>query len=238
MHAPSLRRLPDVSLASVSLSSCGLASLGHRISRSPVPPYPNAQFCELHDSTVTSLSGSPSPTIHPTPPPPAQRAPRCASVRIAFVSSRVVGSVCVWCMLRHGSYGRVLHLVWRLCRVAHWLSRTTLRAYCWLPATRCYPHTKCGSAVCFLLHLACARVLLHAVCCLLHVFRWMRCPLLAVFCAVSAACRRPPVSFLPCCLLSVARCRLSSPRCLLSVACCTLPVACCVACRECSLHIA
>ncbi len=146
MHAPSLRRLPDVSLASVSLSlhptwSC---EFGTSDFAGSVPPYPNAQFCELHDSTVTSLSGSPSPTIHPTPPPPAQHARRCASVWISFASSRtlhfllrVVGSVGVCCMLRHGSYGRVLHLVWRLCRVAHRLSSTILRAYSWLPAARC-----------------------------------------------------------------------------------------------------
>jgi hypothetical protein len=41
--------------------------------------------------------------------------------------------------------------------------------------------------VSFLMHLACARVLLHVVCCLMHVVCCMRCLLFAGFCAVSAA---------------------------------------------------
>ena len=72
--------------------------------------------------------------------------PRCASVRISFVSSRtlhcllrVVGSVCVWCMLRHGSYGRVLHLVCGVCAVLRTGCRVQFYAHtvgCPLPAAR------------------------------------------------------------------------------------------------------
>ncbi len=150
-------------------------------------------------------------------------APRCASFRISFVSSRtlhcllrVVGSVWVCRMLRHVSY--VASCVWRLCHVAHWVSSTMLRAHCWVSAAPCSPHTKCGSAVCFRLHLACARVPLHVVCCPLHVVCWMRCLLHAVFCAVSALCRMVPVV---CCL--VACCPLHAVCCLFQVAvCCQL----------------
>ena len=181
------------------------------------------------------MAGAASPTQH--------RGARASGFLSSHLSSRalhcllrVVGFVCVCCMLRHRSY--VASCVRRLCRVAHWLSRPMLRACCWLCAARCSPHTKCGGAVCFLWHLACARVLLHVVCCLLHGICWMRCLLVAVFCAVSAVCRMLPCRLLPCCLLSVARCLLSFPRCLWSVACCILHAALRVACRCYSLRIA
>jgi hypothetical protein len=122
------------------------------------------------------------------------------------------------------------------------LSHTMLRACCWVCAVRCSPHTKYGSAACCLLHLACARILLHVVCYLLHGVCCMlpvaRCRLFAVCCAMSAGCCVPHAArcLLPCCVLSVARRLLSSPRCLLHAG--TLPVAgcllhgiCCVACR-------
>jgi hypothetical protein len=137
------------------------------------------------------------------------------------------------CRLRHRSYGDVASCVRRLCRVAHWLSHTMLRACCWVCAVRCSPHTKYGSAACWLLHLACARVLWHVVCCLLHVVCCMlpvaRCRLFAVCCAMSAVCCLLSVvcCLLPCCVLFVARRLLSFPRCLVHVArcCCPLSVA-------------
>ena len=94
------------------------------------------------------------------------------------------------CCVLHRSYGDVASCVRRLCRVAHWLSHTVLRAWCWLCADRCSPHTKYGSAACCMLQLACARVLLHVVCCLLHGVCCMlpvaRCRWFAVCCAMSA----------------------------------------------------
>jgi hypothetical protein len=129
-------------------------------------------------------------------------------------------------MLRHRTY--VASCAWRLCRVAHWVSRTMLRACCCLSAARCSPHTKCGDAVCFLLHLACARVLLHAVCCLMHVVCCMLCPV-----SPSSARCLPHVAVLPCCL--VAGCLLpvvnglsQIPRCMLHAARCPLHAACCM----------
>ncbi len=128
----------------------------------------------------------------------------------------------------------MLHLVRgvRVCRVAHWLSHTVLRACCWVCAVRCSPHTKYGSAACCLLHLACARVLLYVVCCLLHVVCCMlpvaRCRLIAVCWAMSAVCCMPVACcLLPFCALSVARRLLSFPRCRLhaDVARCPLSVA-------------
>ena len=113
-----------------------------------------------------------------------------------------------------------------------------LRACCWLSAARCSPHTECGGAVCLLLHFANARVLLHVVCCLLSVVCCMRCLLLAVFCAVFPACRRPPVvrCLVVCrplhavfatlsvvCCLHVARCMLRHMSWLFA-ACCTKSV--------------
>ena len=107
----------------------------------------------------------------------------------------------------------MLHLVCgvRVCRVAHWLSHTMLRACCWLYAVRCSPHTKYGSA-------ACARVLLHVVCCLLHGVCCMlpvaRRRLIAVCRPLRVACR----------LLHTARCMahgvstLCVARCMASVA--------------------
>ena len=168
--------------------------------------------------------------------------------------------VCLLHAARHGSY--VASCVWRLCRVPHWLSRTMLRACCWLPAARCSPHTICGGAVCFPLQLASARVLLHVVCCLMHVVCCMRCLVLpssargvlhAACCLVtcrlvsccrlcfpnstlSAACRMLPCCLLP--LLSVVNGPFQIPRCLLHAARCPLHVACCVACRCCPLHVA
>ena len=133
--------------------------------------------------------------------------------------------MCLLHAARHGSY--VASCVWRLCRVAHWLSSTMLRACCWLSAARCSPHTKCGSAGCFPLHLACARVLLHIVCCLFHVVCCMRCLVLpsSARCLLHAAC-----CLVSCCL--VACCQWSFPNSTLSLACCTFPVACCM------LHVA
>ena len=107
--------------------------------------------------------------------PHAQRrkpdaAPRCASFRTPVVIShltlhcllRVVGSICVCCMLRHGSY--VASCVWRLCRVAHWLSRTMLRACCWLSAFRCSPHPKSVPCVsCCISHVLASSCMLFAV---------------------------------------------------------------------------
>jgi hypothetical protein len=159
---------------------------------------------------------------------------------------------------------RMLHLVWRLCRVAHWLSSTMLRACRCLSAARCSPHTKCGGAVCFLVAsrmcsrpLACrllsvARCLLHALpvfcavsaaCCLVALLPcWQRCLVSMVFSTLSAVC----------CVLHGARCMLHAAclRCmsLLSAACCLKPGAWCLcllrgACRllfsaYCTLHAA
>ena len=84
--------------------------------------------------------------------------PRSPEVRerpdIPFVSSRTFQCSVVpvprvfCCMLRPRTC--VASCVWRLCRVAHGLSRTMLRTCCCLSAARCSPHTKCGDAVCFL----------------------------------------------------------------------------------------
>jgi hypothetical protein len=55
-----------------------------------------------------------------------------AEVRVPFVSSRI--TCCVVPVPRVFAAccgtGRMLHLVWRLCRVAHWLSSTMLRTCC------------------------------------------------------------------------------------------------------------
>jgi hypothetical protein len=143
----------------------------------------------------------------------------------------------------------VASCVWRLCRVAHWLPRTTLRACCWLCDARCSPHTKCGSAVCLLLHhawlassctssavccplrVACRLLrsvsrMSSAVCCLLNA-AVARCPFpvvsCVVFCAVSAACCMPPVVYclVVCCPVQAVCCRF---RCvLLAVFCAVFP---------------
>jgi hypothetical protein len=170
---------------------------------------------------------------------PADHAPKSNNPITGEVSDNIASSHLVHgiacCLLRHRSYGDVASCARRLCRVAHWLSHTMLRACCWLCAVRCSPHTKYGSAACCLLHhLACARVLLHVVCCLLHGVCCMlpvaRCRLFAVCCAMSAVCCMPHAAWcrLPCGALSVARRLLSFPRCLLHAACCPLPVVCCM----------
>jgi hypothetical protein len=132
--------------------------------------------------------------------------------------------------------GRMLHLVCGACRVAHWLSSTMLRACCLLCAARCSPHTKCGGAVCFLLHLAFACVLLHVVCCLLHVVCCMRCLVLpsSARCLLHAACCLD--ASLPRCLLSMVLFQNSC--CMPHVARCMLHAAGCVARRCCPLHVA
>ena len=73
------------------------------------------------------MAGAASPTQH--------RGARASGFLSSQLSSRalhcllrVVGFVCVCCMLRHRSY--VASCVRRLCRVAHWLSRTMLRTCC------------------------------------------------------------------------------------------------------------
>jgi hypothetical protein len=138
---------------------------------------------------------------------------RCASVRPPFVSSLVP----------------CIALPAACCRFRVCLLRAAAPVVCCI--------------MCFLLHLACARVLVHAVCCLMHVVCCMRRLLVAVFCAVSAACRMFPCSLLPCCPLSVAR-RLFAllpivnrlfQNSTLPVACCMLPVACCM--LHVSLHV-
>ena len=153
--------------------------------------------------------------------PRGARASGFLSSRALHCLLRVVGSACVCWMLRPRSY--VASCVWRLCRVAHWLSSTMLRACCWMSAARCSPHTKCGDAVCFRLHLANARVLLHVVCCLMHVVCCMCCLVLpsSARCLLHAACY-----LVSCCLL--ARCQWSFTNSTLCVACCTLAVACCM----------
>jgi hypothetical protein len=143
---------------------------------------------------------------------------------IPFVSSR---TSCVCCILRHRSC--VASCVWRLCRVAHWLSSTMLRACCCLSAARCSPHTKCGDAVCFMWQLACARVLLHRCTLSVACVAWF-CPLLRGVCCM------PHVALLPSCL--VAFCQWSFTNSTMSVACCMLHAACCVECRCCPLHVA
>ena len=217
-------------------AACG-GRLRHLADQTPVIVLTSIEKWSFYREVQHSTKG------HPGASPTEPRGARASGFLSFHLSSRslhcllrVVGFVCVCCMLRHRSY--VASCVWRLCRAAHWLSRPMLRACCWLCAARCSSHTKCGGAVCFLWHLACARVLLHVVCCLLHVVRWTRCLLVAVFCAVSAVCRMLPCRLLPCCLLSVARCLLSFPRCLWSVACCILHAALRVACRCYSLRIA
>jgi hypothetical protein len=140
-------------------------------------------------------------------------------------------------MVRHGSY--VASCAWRPCRVAHWLSSTMLRACCWLCAGRCSPRTKCGSAVCLPLQLACVSTLhtssCHAVCCLLHVV----CYLLAVsFCTLLVGCSSLRDG---CCRLHVAWCMLHAICCLLlrplHHACCH--DACCMkSCASCMVCVA
>jgi hypothetical protein len=147
-------------------------------------------------------------------------------------------------MLRHRLY--VASCVWRLRRAAHWLSSTMLRTCCCLSAARCSPHTKCGSAVCFLVAslmcsrpFACrllsdARCPLHAVRCLFHV----ACGLLrAACCMVPCALHVIVVRYiLPaawrmlsgCCLLHACR-QVHYPRCICmpSVKISPMHVACC-----------
>ena len=145
--------------------------------------------------------------------------------------------------------GRMLHLVCGVCRVARWLSSTMLRACCWLCAARCSPRTKCGGAVCFMLHPACACVLLHVIRCLMHVVCCMRCLVLpsSARCLLHAACCVLPRCLVACCqwsfpkfLLHAARCPLHAACCMLrcttvlSAACCLKSGASCLFC--CALH--
>jgi hypothetical protein len=163
-------------------------------------------------------------------PKPAQ--PRGARAS-GFLSSRLssrsfqcllrgVGSACVCCMLRHRSY--VASCVWRLCRVAHWLSRTMLRACCCLCAARCSPHTECGDAVCFLVA---SRMCSRPLAC--RLLTDARCPLHAVRCLFHVACGLLRAA---CCMLHVACCLalcmsvLFATYCPLHGACC-LDVVCC-----------
>ena len=187
---------------------------------------------------VTANSDNPTST----PPWPAQRARRTHEVRerpasiyllshpVHWIACCVLSLPCVF--VACCGIGRMLHLVCgvcaRLCRVAHWLSSAMLRACCKLCAARCSSHTKCGSAVCVLWHLACARVLLHVVCCLLHVVCCMRCLVVAIFCALSAACRMLPCCPLPVALLPVVRCTPSVVFSTLFVVYCMLPAARCM----------
>ena len=114
------------------------------------------------------------------------------------------------CLLQHRSYGDVASGLRRLCRVAHWLSHTMLRACCWLCAVRCSTHT--------------STAVQRVACCISQV--------LASSCMVSAFCCTLSVA---CCPLGVAGCLLSAARCLPSAACRMLRGVCCLgAC--CPLH--
>jgi hypothetical protein len=112
------------------------------ISRSRFRRYPKMP-CLRRGSTVTALSGSPSPTLHPTPPR-RRSVPRGARAS-GFRSSHLVH--CIACCVVSAPLvfvacfgtGRmvVLNLVWRLCRVAHWVSSAIPHtAGCSLPAAR------------------------------------------------------------------------------------------------------
>jgi hypothetical protein len=131
---------------------------------------------------------------------------------------RVVGAICVWCLLRQGLYGRVLHLVCVVCAV--------LRTGCPLPAARCSPHTKCGIS-----HVLAFSCMSYAVCCLLSV-KCCSCPLPVPGCLpcgfLRGVCCFAACGLLPCCLLSFPRCLFLVICCLLPVARCPLPVARCL----------
>jgi hypothetical protein len=124
--------------------------------------------------------------------------------------------------------GRMLHLACGVCAVL----RTGCRVQCFAHAAACplppARRTRYAAVPCVsMLQLACARVLLHAVCCLIHVVCCMRrlaLPSSARWLLHAACC------LVSCCL--VACCQWSFHRfhvvcCMLHVACCTLPVACC-----------
>ena len=116
------------------------------------------------------------------------------------------------CLLHAAAPVVCLHLVCGVCAVLRTGCREQCFAHaaaCALPAAR---RTRNAAMPCVsLLHLACARVLLHVVCCLMHV---VRCTLSVVFSTLPVVC------------------------CVLHVACCTLHAALRFACRCCSLHIA
>jgi hypothetical protein len=140
----------------------GVASLGHRISRSRDATYRRGGKRVTDRAPVRELPG----LVRPTP---------CFHLSLLHAAAGVVVASCVW----------------RPCRVAHWLSSTMLRACCWLCAARCLPRTECGTAVCFPSQLACVSTL-HAsscmssdICCLLHS---ARCLLVAILCAMAVAC--------------------------------------------------
>ena len=130
---------------------------------------------------------------------------------------RVVGPMCVCCMLRHRSC--VASCVWRLCRDAQWLTSTTLRACCSvrLSVARCCCTLSVGCAARCLPSFALC--LLHAACCLLPV---VRCTPSVVFSTLSVLC----------CMLPVARCMLRymsfAIRCMLHEVWRMLPVARCM----------
>ncbi len=201
MHAPSLRRLPPVSLASVSLSvhpalALRVWDIGFRGVGAPyVPECPVLRVARLDcDSHSPAVRVQHSIRLHHRRRPSVPRGARvsgfrsphhvhciaCCELSVPFVLVACCGTgrmvvCCILCgvcaVLRTG------------CRVQFYAHT----AGCPLPASRCSPHTKCGSAVCFLLHLACARVLLHAACRLMHI---VCCN--AVRCPVSAAGRMLP----------------------------------------------
>ena len=143
-------------------------------------------------------------------------------------------------MLRHGSY--VASCVWRLCRVAHWLSSTMPRACCWLSAARRTRNAAVPWGSCCISHVLASSCMSSAVCCPLSAACVARCPFPVVccvlFCAVSAACRRPPVVYclLVCCPSHAACCLFHTVCGLLHAARCLLQVASHVVVVRCMLH--
>jgi hypothetical protein len=233
----SLRRLPDVSV-SPCLPLC-LAGLGHRISRGRVPPYPNAQFCELHDSTVTALI----PLHH------RRRSVTRGARESGFRSSHLVH--CIACCVLSVPFvfgaccgtGRVLHLVCGVCAVLRTGCRVQIYAHtagCPLPAARRTRNAAVPCVSCCTSHVLASSCMPSAV--------W--CTLFVACCPLPVVCCRPHVALLSLALLHVccpvhAVCYFfrvvdtkSGFCCMLHVARCPVHVVCCVACRCCSLHVA
>ena len=184
-------------------STRGLINIASRRSRHSLKlTVPGARSCVELDQTPCSL-GAVSLKLETAESPAQPRGAR--GVRITFVSS-YVSMPAAWCRFRVGLLHAAAPVVCCILCVASVpccalvvednASRMLLLVRCAL-LVRCSSRTKVSGAVCFPLQLACARILLHIVCCLLHVVWCMRawvCRLLR------GVCRMPHVALLPCCL--------------------------------------